>query len=89
MLANIWVKVTLGDVYFPKLKAICPNFPEISEYDAMSEWQSYSPDPRHRLEMANILMERVKPEIKISFIFLYLLWLKYKSLYVTQKKMRV
>jgi hypothetical protein len=46
---------------------------EISEYDAMSEWQSYSPDPRHRLEMANILMERVKPEIKISFIFLYLL----------------
>lgn len=34
-------------------------------WDATSEWQSYSPCPRHSLEMPSILMERVKPEIKI------------------------
>lgn len=48
-------------------------YDEIFEYDVMFEWQLYSFDLRYRLEMVNILMERVKLEIKILFIFLYLL----------------
>lgn len=48
-------------------------YDEIFEYDVMFEWQLYSFDLRYRLQMVNILMETVKLEIKILFIFLYLL----------------